>query len=115
MVPIRNAQGAVIGFGGRVLDGSLGSSSRSSRSGKAPKYLNSPETVLFKKGSTLFGLDVARRTIGNKRLAVFVEGYFDVISLHDVGVENVVGTHSTRCSTRSYTPFTFSHCGCCWP
>ncbi len=83
MFPIRDVSGKVIGFGGRVLgDGE-------------PKYLNSPETVLFNKSRTLFGLDLARRAIGKEDMAVVVEGNFDTISLHAAGVRNVVATCGT--------------------
>ena len=83
MFPIRDVSGKVIGFGGRVLgDGE-------------PKYLNSPETILFNKSRTLFGLDLARRAIGREETAVVVEGNFDTISLHAAGVRNVVATCGT--------------------
>ncbi len=93
MIPIKNPQGAVIGFGGRTLQDLTNNINYDAS--KVPKYLNSPETMLFKKSATLFGLDVARRAIGTERVAVFVEGYFDVISLHDIGVENAVGVLGT--------------------
>lgn len=81
--PIINVQGKVIGFGGRVLDNSL------------PKYLNSPETSIFNKSMTLYGLNIAKNHIqGNKQIIV-VEGYMDVISLHMHGVRNVVATLGT--------------------
>ncbi|MEB3296251.1 MAG: DNA primase, partial [Cyanobacteriota bacterium] len=70
MVPIRDRQGRVIGFGGRSLDGG------------EPKYLNSPETEVFEKGKHLFGLDRAANAIRKDDRAVVVEGYFDVIALH---------------------------------
>ena len=74
IVPIRDRQGRVIGFGGRSLDGS------------EPKYLNSPETEVFEKGKHLFGLDRASSAIRKDDRAVVVEGYFDVIALHAAGV-----------------------------
>jgi DNA primase len=81
--PIRSGDGALIAFGGRELgDGE-------------PKYLNSPESAIFRKRSTLFCLDRARRAIADSGRAVVVEGYFDCLSLHRVGIENVVGTLGT--------------------
>ncbi|MCX5930888.1 MAG: DNA primase, partial [Cyanobacteria bacterium] len=78
MVPIRDRQGRVIGFGGRSLDGG------------EPKYLNSPETEVFEKGKHLFGLDRASNAIRKDDQAVVVEGYFDVIALHAAGITNAV-------------------------
>ncbi|MEM8604625.1 MAG: toprim domain-containing protein, partial [Cyanobacteria bacterium P01_H01_bin.121] len=83
MIPIRDPQGRVIGFGGRTL------------SGDEPKYLNSPETELFDKGNTLFGLDQARSAIAKFDRAVVVEGYFDVIALQAAGITNVVAALGT--------------------
>ncbi len=81
--PIRSGDGALIAFGGRQLgDGE-------------PKYLNSPETALFRKRSTLFCLDRARRSMADSGQVLVVEGYFDCLSLHRVGVENVVATLGT--------------------
>jgi len=81
--PIRSGDGALIAFGGRQLgDGE-------------PKYLNSPETALFRKRSTLFCLDRARRSMADSGRVLVVEGYFDCLSLHRVGVENVVATLGT--------------------
>ena len=87
VVPICNAQGTVVAFGGRLLDGSA--------SPTKPKYLNSPETPIFKKSTVLFGFDLARKAIATEGVAVVVEGYFDVIALHDVGIENAVGSMGT--------------------
>jgi len=86
IVPIRNAQGAVVAFGGRLLEPSTSSK---------PKYLNSPETPIFKKSSTLFGFDIARKAMSAEGMAVVVEGYFDVIALHDVGVETAIAAMGT--------------------
>jgi DNA primase len=83
MFPIRSARGHVIGFGGRVLD-----------SGE-PKYLNSPETPIFRKGHELYGLFEARQNPGKPKAIVVVEGYLDVASLVQFGVENVVATLGT--------------------
>lgn len=86
MIPIHDRLGRVIGFGGRSLGDEL------------PKYLNSPETPLFNKGKTLFALDKAYNAIGDKDQAVVVEGYFDAIALHRVGIQNVVASLGTALS-----------------
>ncbi|WP_246792448.1 DNA primase [Burkholderia perseverans] len=86
MFPIRNVKGAVIGFGGRVLD-----------SGE-PKYLNSPETPLFNKGSELYGLFEARLAIREHKYALVVEGYMDVVALAQLGFPNAVATLGTACT-----------------
>ncbi len=85
MFPICDVRGRVIAFGGRVLDDSK------------PKYINSPENVVYSKGRNLFGLNVAKK-VDLKKLLI-VEGYMDVISLHQRGIKNVVaplGTALTR-------------------
>lgn len=81
--PIRDIQGHVIGFGGRVLDDSQ------------PKYLNTPQTPLFDKGSALYGIDLAHQSIRESGTAIIVEGYLDVIILHQCGVNNVVACMGT--------------------
>jgi DNA primase len=81
--PIRNARGEIVGFGGRALGDSQ------------PKYLNTPETLLFKKGELLYGLDLARDTIRNEDRTVVVEGYVDVITAHQYGFRNVVAPLGT--------------------
>ncbi|MBW4664503.1 MAG: DNA primase [Chroococcus sp. CMT-3BRIN-NPC107] len=86
VIPILDLQGRVIGFGGR----SLGD--------EQPKYLNSPETELFSKGKTLFGLDKAKAAISELDCAVVVEGYFDAISLHAAGITNVAASLGTALS-----------------
>ncbi|MAA98350.1 MAG: DNA primase [Stappia sp.] len=91
IVPIRDRQGRVIGFGGRSLDGS------------EPKYLNSPETEVFEKGKHLFGLDRASSSIRKDDRAVVVEGYFDVIALHAAGVTNAVASLGTALSSQQIT------------
>ena len=83
MIPIRDVQGRVIAFGARTL------------SGEQPKYLNSPDTLLFSKSKTLFALDHAKDSIGKVNQAVVVEGYFDAIALHGAGVTNVVASLGT--------------------
>ncbi|WP_179953096.1 DNA primase [Desulfobotulus mexicanus] len=87
MFPIQDIQGRVIGFGGRVLGD------------ENPKYLNSPETSLYHKARSLYGLYQARHEIRKKRVVYVVEGYFDVISLHQNGIPETVaglGTALTR-------------------
>jgi DNA primase len=80
--PVFNYKGKVIGFGGRVLDDSK------------PKYLNSPETILFKKGTNLYGLNFAIKN-NNNNMFIIVEGYMDCISLHQYGITNVVASLGT--------------------
>jgi len=83
MFPIINARGQIIGFGGRILD-----------SGE-PKYLNSPETVLFEKGHELYGLFQAQKPIRSHQQVVVVEGYMDVVALAQHGVDYAVATLGT--------------------
>ena len=83
MLPIYDIQNRVVGFGGRVLDDST------------PKYLNSPETPIFSKGHLLYGLDAVKNSIREAGYTILVEGYMDVIALHQAGVTNVVGTLGT--------------------
>ena len=82
--PICDQIGRVIAFGGRKINEE-----------DEPKYLNSPETSVFKKSTTLFGINHAARAIKRERTAVIVEGYTDVIACHQAGVEHVVGTLGT--------------------
>ena len=84
MFPIAGMDGQVIGFGGRALGAEKGA-----------KYINTPETPLYKKSRVLYGLDLAREAIRKTRSAVLVEGYFDVIGLHQVGVTNAVAVCGT--------------------
>lgn len=81
MIPICDVRGKVIAFGGRVLDDSK------------PKYINSPENVVYSKGRHLFGLNIAKNDC--KKKLIIVEGYMDVISLHQRGVKNVVASLGT--------------------
>ena len=81
--PIHDQRGEVVGFGGRVLDGSL------------PKYLNTPETELFSKRKNLYGLYQARQAMRNLNQALVVEGYMDCLKLHQAGIENTVATLGT--------------------
>jgi len=83
MFPIEDYRGKLVGFGGRVI-------------GKGePKYLNSPETKLFHKGSELYGLHRARREMGQRDESIVVEGYMDVVGLAQCGVNNAVATLGT--------------------
>ena len=84
MLPIHDTRGRVIGFGGRALSDE-----------DQPKYLNSPDTELFDKGQTLYGLDKARAAIAKQDRAVVVEGYFDVIALHAAGSPTAVASLGT--------------------
>jgi DNA primase len=90
MIPIAAMDGEVIGFGGRVLPDA---------SEKRAKYINSPESVLYKKSHVLYGLDLAREHIRRTRSAVLVEGYFDVIGLQQAGVRNAVAVCGTALTT----------------
>jgi DNA primase len=83
MFPIRDTRGRAIGFGGRVLDGS------------EPKYLNSPETELFHKGRELYGLFECRQATRSLQRLLVVEGYMDVVSLHQAGITYAVATLGT--------------------
>lgn len=86
MFPIFDARRQVIGFGGRSLDDSL------------PKYLNSPETVLFNKSNVLYGIDIAKSTIHKQRRVILMEGYTDVIMAHQNGIEWSVAVMGTSVS-----------------
>lgn len=81
--PIRDLSGRVLGFGGRVMDETL------------PKYVNTPETAIYHKGDSLFGIDVAAPYIREAEEVLLVEGYLDVIPLHQAGIRNVVGVLGT--------------------
>lgn len=81
--PIIDVRGRVIGFGGRIIEES-----------GTPKYLNSPETPVFTKGNNLYGLNIAKKHIDSGELIV-VEGYMDVISLHQRGIKNTVASLGT--------------------
>ncbi|MCZ2126773.1 MAG: DNA primase [Anaerolineales bacterium] len=84
MIPIRDEQGRMAGFGARIVNAD-----------DNPKFLNSPETAIFTKGRLLYGLDRARKPIRAADQAVIVEGYLDVIALHQAGYENVVSPMGT--------------------
>jgi len=83
MFPIRNAKGQLVGFGGRVMDQG------------EPKYLNSPETPLFSKGTELYGLWEARQAIRRENCVLVVEGYMDVVGLAQHGIHHAVATLGT--------------------
>ncbi|MEX1187662.1 MAG: DNA primase [Bacteroidia bacterium] len=85
MFPIRQPSGKVIGFGGRILGNDK----------KIAKYLNSPESEIYHKSAVLYGLFEAKKAISNEDEALLVEGYTDVISLHQAGVKNVVASSGT--------------------
>lgn len=92
MFPIVDVSGRVIAFGGRALDPD-----------EQAKYLNSPDTAVFKKGATVYGLNLARQAITSSKSALIVEGYMDVIALVQAGFENVVaclGTATTEAHLR---------------
>lgn len=85
MFPIMSHTGRVLGFGGRILKKNV----------KAPKYLNSTESDIYHKSHTLYGIHQARQALGREDEAFLVEGYTDVISLHQAGVKNVVASSGT--------------------
>ncbi len=82
MFPIIDVRGKIIGFGGRVLDDSL------------PKYLNSPDSLVFNKGNNLYGINLAREAVKDKSF-ILVEGYMDVIKMHTYGYTNTVAALGT--------------------
>jgi DNA primase len=83
MIPIRDVKGRTIGFGARAL------------TGEEPKYLNSPQSPLFDKSHTLFGIDLARNAIRSAGQAIVVEGYMDALGAHQAGYANVVASMGT--------------------
>jgi len=87
MLPIRDPQGRMAGFGARVVNPE-----------DSPKFLNSPQSALFDKGGLLYGLDKARKAIRSSDRVVLVEGYMDVIALHQAGFANVVSPMGTALS-----------------
>ena len=94
MFPIFSHMGKVLGFGGRLLDAAAGE-----QENPQPKYINSPETLVYDKRRVLYGLRQARQVVREQEEAVLVEGYTDVMSLHQAGVRNSVascGTSLTR-------------------
>ena len=91
MFPIRDRRGRVIGFGGRVLDDST------------PKYLNSPESLIYNKSKILYGIYFAKQEIAKLDNCYIVEGYTDVIQLHQKGIKNVVSSSGTALTTDQIT------------
>ena len=87
MFPIHNLTGKVIGFGGRVLD--------SRTKGVNVKYMNSPQSIIYNKSQSLYGIYQAKSAISNKKKCYLVEGYTDVLSMHQSGIENVVASNGT--------------------
>jgi DNA primase len=98
IIPIHRENGAIVAFGGRAME-----------AGQQPKYLNSPETAIYVKGRTLYGLHLSKGAISKARYAVLVEGYFDVAQAIGAGIENVVassGTALTSAQARLLKRFT---------
>ena len=91
MFPIRDIKGHVIGFGARALDESL------------PKYLNSPQTMLFDKSSTLYAIDRAKESIRKRNEAIIMEGYMDVLTAHQHGWDNTVASMGTALTEKQLT------------
>ena len=84
MIPICRETGSIIAFGGRAMD-----------EGQQPKYLNSPETGIYVKGRTLYGLHLAKPAIARLKYAVLVEGYFDWAQAYQAGITNVIASSGT--------------------
>ena len=85
MFTIHNLSGKVIAFAGRAI----------SQTDKGPKYINSPETLVYNKSRVLYGLHQSKKSISSSNQCILVEGYTDVISLHQAGIENVVASSGT--------------------
>ena len=85
MFPIHSLTGRVIGFGGRILVNDK----------KSPKYQNSPESEIYDKKQTLYGIYFAKNAIAKQDECILVEGYFDVLRMHQIGIENVVASSGT--------------------
>ncbi|GAH88367.1 unnamed protein product, partial [marine sediment metagenome] len=83
-----NVQGKIIGFGGRVLDDSM------------PKYINSPETLIYNKGSNLYSLNFAKEDIRKKNRVIVVEGYTDILIVQQYGFNNGVASLGTALTTK---------------
>ncbi|MBP7273628.1 MAG: DNA primase [Saprospiraceae bacterium] len=100
MFPIHSLTGKVLGFGGRILQKDI----------HAPKYINTPETEIYNKSKILYGLFFAKKAIRQHDECILVEGYTDVIALHQAGIENVVASSGTSLTTeqisliKRYTP-----------
>lgn len=85
MIPIQNMSGMIVAFGGRILKDLP----------NAPKYMNSADTPIYKKGDILFGMYQARQAIAKAGKVIIVEGYFDLISLYQAGIQNVIAASGT--------------------
>lgn len=86
MFPIRDYRSRIIAYGGRMFDG------------QEPKYLNSPDSDIYKKGSSLYGIDVAKTNVNKSGYFIFVEGYMDMLLMHQNGFRNTVATSGTAVS-----------------
>jgi DNA primase len=91
MIPIHDGKGRPIGFGARAL-----------KDGDEPKYLNSPQSALFDKSRTLYGLHAARSAIRDQKVAVIVEGYMDALAAHQFGFANVVASLGTALTEHQF-------------
>lgn len=87
--PIHSFSGRVLGFGARILKSNI----------KTAKYLNSPETEIYHKSNVLYGLSQSKQAISKENLCLLVEGYMDVIAMHQCGIENVVASSGTALTT----------------
>ncbi len=87
--PIQSFSGRVLGFGARLLKSNV----------KTAKYLNSPETEIYHKSAVLYGLNHSKQAISRQNLCLLVEGYMDVIAMHQAGIENVVSSSGTALTT----------------
>lgn len=87
--PVHNQTGKIVGFGARLIQ----------KNDKAPKYINTPENEIYVKSKILYGLWQARQAIGKDDECILVEGYTDVVSLHQAGIENVVASGGTSLTT----------------
>ena len=94
MFPIRNENGEVIAFSGRLLDPDA----------KAAKYLNSPETPIFSKSKVLFGFDKSKRAIAKAERAIVCEGQIDTLMVYEAGFQNVVASQGTAFTEVSCAP-----------
>ncbi|HCC22169.1 DNA primase [Candidatus Uhrbacteria bacterium RIFOXYC2_FULL_47_19] len=99
MFPIRDVHGEVIGFTARVIPGADG------RDPEGPKYVNTPQTVIYDKSRALYGINLAKQHIRREGLAVVVEGNMDVVSSHQAGVKNVVASSGTALTSEQLELF----------
>ncbi len=95
MIPLRDAQGNVVGFTGRAFGPNADA--------QGPKYMNSPETAVYRKGAILFGLDLAKRHIREAGRVIVVEGNLDVLASHKAGVGNIVASSGTALTDMQLT------------